>query len=144
MAVNKHLFLCYASYQGDILVRARDALHWLSVRHLDIPEQCRDSLKTMMDDAASTVESLEPALQVTIGLVHGEHKRISECRDRYGKIQQQRRGVQERHRRLIAQVYALDMDFRSVYQYVQFADCLSQMAQRCEDCADTLTSMIAH
>jgi hypothetical protein len=143
MAVDKPLFIRYAALQDDILASARDALHWLSLRPLDLPGNCLEPVKSMMDELSATVEQLEPALRVTIGLVHGEHKRRSECKERYGRIQQRCSTVQERRRRLVADVYDSDLDFRSVYQCMRFLDCLGLMAQRCEECAQALRSMIA-
>lgn len=143
MAVDKTLFLNYTRGQDNILDFAQEALHWLGMRQMVIPEQFQKPIIDLVEDVVDAAELLGPALRTTIGLVHGEHLDREECKDKYRNIRKQRQTVIKLQRRLLSDIYNSDMDFKDIYQLIYFIGCLNEMVKSCEFCSDTLRAMIA-
>ncbi len=143
MPVDKTLFLNYTRGQDNILDEAQEALHWLGMRNVHIPENFQKPMIDLLDDVAETAQLLEPALKATIGLVHGEHLDREGCKMKYRKIRERRDNISRAKKKLVSEIYNSEMDFKDIYQLTNFIGCLSEMVKNCEFCSDTLRSMIA-
>ncbi|MFP4629914.1 MAG: DUF47 domain-containing protein [Desulfohalobiaceae bacterium] len=143
MPVDKTLFLNYTRGQDNILDEAQDALHWLGMRNLYIPEQFQKPLIDLLEDVSEAAQLLEPALKATIGLVHGEHLDREGCKMKYRKIRVKRDEISRKKRKLLSDIYNSEMEFKDIYQLINFIACLSDMVKNCEFCSDTLRAMIA-
>ncbi|MFO8031975.1 MAG: DUF47 family protein [Desulfohalobiaceae bacterium] len=143
MPVDKTLFLNYTRGQDNILDEAQEALHWLGMRNLYIPEQFQKPVIDLLEDVSEAAQLLEPALKATIGLVHGEHLDREGCKAKYRKIRQKRDEISKFKRKLVSEIYNSDMEFKDIYQLINFIGCLSEMVKNCEFCSDTLRAMIA-
>ena len=62
MPVDKTLFLNYTNAQDNILDSAQEAMHWLAMRPLEIPEEFRTPLVELIADVCFTTDLLGPAL----------------------------------------------------------------------------------
>lgn len=143
MAVEKPLFLNYTKFQDNILDSAQDALHWLAMRKVHIPEEIQKDLIYLLDGVAKTTVLLGPALKATIALVHGESVDRDGTKACYRKVRSQRDAVRKLKNTLQKKVYAMDLDFKDIYQIMHFIDCLDDMCHNTENCADHLRAMIA-
>jgi len=143
MPVDKTLFLNYTRGQDNILDEAQDALHWLGMHNVYIPEQFQRPMIDLLDDVSEATQLLEPALKSTIGLVHGEHLDREGCKMKYRKIRVKRDEISRTKRNLLSDIYNSEMDFKDIYQLISFIGCLSDMVKNCEFCSDTLRAMIA-
>ncbi len=143
MAVEKHLFLNYTKSQDNILDSAQDALHWLAMRKVDIPEDVQKDIIFLLDAVRQTTDCLGPALDATIALVHGESLDREGTKALYGKVRRERENVRKLKNDLQKKVYAKDIEFKDIYQLLHFIDCLDDMGHNTENCADFLRSMIA-
>lgn len=143
MAVDKTLFLNYTRGQDNILDSAQEALHWLGMRQVLVPDEFQKPIIDLLEEVSIIAEYLEPALKSTIGLVHGEHLDREGCKHNYRKIRQQRQKIVKQKQKLISEIYNSEMDFKEIYQLIHFIDCLNNMAKNCETCSDTLRAMIA-
>ena len=143
MPVDKTLFLNYTRFQDNILDYAQEALHWLGMRRVSMPEEEQKPLIDLVDEVTYVVELVGPALKKTIGLVHGEHIDRLGCKEQYRKIRRERQKIMKMQRALVAEIYNSDMDFKDIYQLIHFVGCLNDTVKNCEACADTLRAMIA-
>ena len=143
MAVEKPLFLNYTKFQDNILDSAQDALHWLAMRKVAIPEAIQKDLIYLLDAVARTTVLLGPALKATIALVHGESLDRDGTKECYRKVRSERENVRKLKNALQKKVYAMDIDFKDIYQMLHFIDCLDDMGHNTENCADHLRAMIA-
>ncbi|WP_243545093.1 DUF47 domain-containing protein [Pseudodesulfovibrio tunisiensis] len=143
MAVEKHLFLNYTKAQDNILDSAQDALQWLAMRKVDIPEDIQKDLIYLLDSVARATVLLGPALKATIALVHGESLDREGTKEQYRKVRRERDNVRKLKNALQRKVYSSELDFKDIYQILHFSDCLDNMGHNTENCADILRSMIA-
>ena len=143
MAVDKTLFLNYTKSQDNILDSAQDALQWLGMRRVVIPEEFQKDLIFLIDEVGSATELLGPALKATIAFVHGENLDREGTKEKYRAVRQQRYRIQRANRELTIKIYNSELDFKDIYQLIHFVNCLDDMAHNCENCADILRAMIA-
>ncbi|KAB1442790.1 DUF47 domain-containing protein [Pseudodesulfovibrio senegalensis] len=143
MAVDKSTFLNYTKFQDNILDAAQDALHWLGMRPVAIPNEFQKELINLLDSVRHATELLGPALKSTIGLVHGESLDRSGTKDCYRKVRHERETIRKAANKLQGRIYNSDMDFKDIYQVIHFIDCLGDMGHNCENCVDCLRNMIA-
>ncbi len=143
MAVDKGTFLNYTKFQDNVLDASQDALHWLGMRPVPIPEEFQKDLINLLDSVRHVTELLGPALKSTIALVHGESLDRSGTKDNYRKVRHEREVIRKSANRLQSKIYNSDMDFKDIYQILHFIDCLSEMGHNCENCVDSLRNMIA-
>ena len=143
MAVEKPLFLNYTKSQDNILDSAQDALHWLAMRKVDIPEDVQKDLIYLLDSVAKATVLLGPALKSTIALIHGESLDRDGTKECYRKVRRERDNVRKLKNELHKKVYAMDIDFKDIYQLIHFIDCLDKMGHDTENCAELLRAMIA-
>jgi len=143
MPVEKPLFLSYTKSQDNILDSAQDALHWLAIRKVEIPEDVQKDLIFLLDAVARTTVLLGPALKSTIALINGESLDRDGTKECYRKVRDERDNVRKLKNELQKKVYAKDIDFKDIYQLIHFIDCLDKMGHDTENCAEMLRSMIA-
>jgi len=143
MVVEKPLFLNYTKSQDNILDAAQDALHWLAMRKVAIPEEIQKDLIYLLDAVSRTTVLLGPALKATIALVHGESLDRDGTKACYRAVRAERDNVRKLKYDLQKKVYAMDLDFKDIYQIMHFIDCLDDMGHNTENCADHLRAMIA-
>ena len=130
MAVEKPLFLNYTKSQDNILDSAQDALHWLAMRKVDIPEDVQKDLIYLLDSVAKATVLLGPALKSTIALIHGESLDRDGTKECYRKVRRERDNVRKQKNELHKKVYAMDIDFKDIYQLIHFIDCLRSEERR--------------
>lgn len=143
MAVEKPLFLNYTKSQDNVLDDAQDALHWLAMRKVAIPEEIQKDLIYLLDAVARTTVLLGPALKATIALIHGESLDREGTKVCYRKVREARDVVRKFKNDLQKKIYGMDIDFKDIYQLIHFVDCLDKMGHDTENCADHLRAMIA-
>lgn len=144
MPVDKTLFFHYTRSQDNILDAGQEALHWLAMRRMAIPEVFQREYIFYLYKVAKTVELLKPALESTISLVLGDESgEREEIKNTYRAVRAQHREVVKDKGKIISMVYQSDMDFKDIYQLMHFADELCEMSHNAESCADILRAMIS-
>lgn len=143
MAVDKTLFLNYTNKQDNILDSAQDALNWLAIRRIEIDSNYQKKLVAITDGVKMSAKLLGPALKATINLLNGSSIDREGTKQSYRKVREMRSVVRERATELTREIYNSDMDFKDIYQYIHFVDCLNDMSHNASSCADILRSMIA-
>lgn len=143
MAVDKTLFLNYTRAQDNILDEAQDALDWLSMRTVSVPEEFRAQTLNLVDEAVKTVEILKPALESTVKLVHSDIYDRKATKETYQAVRDQHKKVRLAKAALSRAVYESDLEFKAIYQLLHFFDGMHSMSHNAENCADILRAMIA-
>ncbi len=143
MAVDKTLFLNYTRAQDNILDEAQDALDWLSMRTVSVPEEFRAQTLNLVDEAVKTVETLKPALESTVKLVHSDIYDRKATKETYQAVRDQHKKVRLAKAALSRAVYESDLEFKAIYQLLHFFDGMHSMSHNAENCADILRAMIA-
>ena len=143
MAVDKTLFLNYTRAQDNILDEAQDALDWLSMRTVSVPEEFRAQTLDLVDEAVKTVETLKPALESTVKLVHSDIYDRKATKETYQAVRDQHKKVRLAKAALSRAVYESDLEFKAIYQLLHFFDGMHSMSHNAENCADILRAMIA-
>jgi hypothetical protein len=143
MPVDKTLFLNYTKSQDNVLDSAQDAMHWLGMRQMIIPEPHRSEVIELLDQVTHNAELLGPSLKATIQLVNGTIIDREATKNTFRAVRKQRGVVREKKNELLSAIYNSDMDFKDIYQLMLFVECLDDMSHACENCADILRSMIA-
>lgn len=144
MAVDKTLFLNYTRSQDNILDAGQEAMNWLSMRRVLVPEEFHKQFVEYMDSVGKTLELLGPALEATINLVKGGGKLDREgTKNTYRAIRYNHKEVSRSKQALISAIYNADMDFKDTYQLLHFVESLNDMSHNAENCSDLLRAMIA-
>lgn len=143
MAVDKTLFLNYTNKQDNILDNAQEALNWLAMRRLVIPDDYKKNLIAVTEGVQQSANLLGPALKATIGLINGTSIDREGTKQAYRKVREMRSIVRDRATTLTREIYNSDMDFKDIYQLIHFVDCLNAMSHDASNCADILRAMIA-
>ncbi|BDQ37526.1 phosphate transport regulator [Pseudodesulfovibrio nedwellii] len=143
MAVEKPLFLSYTKSQDNILDAAQDALYWLAMRKVVIPEDVQKDLIFLLDGIARCTVLLGPALKSTIAIIHGESLDREGTKECFRKVRRERDNVRHMKNALHKKIYDKDIDFKDIYQLIHFVDCLDNMGHNTENCAELLRSMMA-
>ncbi|MGE4298853.1 MAG: DUF47 domain-containing protein [Desulfovibrionaceae bacterium] len=143
MPVDKTLFLNYTRSQDNILDDGEEAMHWLYMRSVAIPEAFQKLLVNYLPEVAQTVVLLKPALQATIALVHGKTYDRAATKDTFRAVRSQHKRVSKMRLEINSAIYNSDMDFKDIHQLLHVVNCLFSMSHNAEGCADILRAMIA-
>lgn len=143
MAVDKTLFLNYTRGQDNILDLAQDALHWLGMRPMTVPEPFHAGLLDLLAKVSATVSLLKPAIAATLSLVHGGPVARSEAKEIFHDIRRRHTATAKAKHKLLAEVYNQDVDFKDIHQLIHFIEFLHEMSHNTEGCGDILRAMIA-
>lgn len=143
MAVDKTLFLNYTRGQDNILDLAQDALHWLGMRPMTVPEPFRPGLMDLVGKVNATVTLLKPAITATLGLVHGDPVNRAETKEIFHDIRRRHTAAAKVKHKLVAEVYNQDADFKDIHQLIHFIEFIHEMSHNAEGCGDILRAMIA-
>ncbi len=143
MPVDKVLFLSYTTAQDNILDSAQEALNWLSMRTMIIPEVYQKELICLVDDVGNMVNLLGPALKDTVALVHYENLDREGTKEQYRKIRDKRHEISRFRDTLTGKIYSSDMEFKDIYQLIHFVERMYIMCYSTSKCVEILRSMIA-
>jgi uncharacterized protein len=143
MPVDKTLFLNYTKAQDNILDSAQEAMTWLSMRKLNIPEAFQKDILDLLAMVNDTALLLGPALKSTIALLHGETLDREGTKEKYRAVRRQRAVVTAARHALVSRIYNSNLEFKDIHQLFHFVLSLDDMVHNSENCADILRSMIA-
>ena len=143
MPVDKTLFLNYTNAQDNILDSAQEAMHWLAMRRVDIPEQFQKPIIGLIDEVNVITDLLGPSLKATIGLIYLQHTDRPGTKERFRAVRAKRQEVFKHKSSLVSAIYNSDLDFKDIYQLIHFIERLEDMGHNTEKCADVLRAMIA-
>jgi len=142
MPVDKTLFLNYTKAQDNILDDAQEAMQWLAMRRVNIPEKFQKKIIDLIDDVATATAMLGPALTATIRLIYMQHVDREGTKGQYQAVRAQRHKIFKAKNALVSEIYNSDMDFKDIYQLIHFVEHLDAMSHNAENCADILRAMI--
>lgn len=144
LPIEKHLFFSYTRMQDDILNHGQNALKWLALRPIEIPEVFQKELVEFLGAVATSVNNLLPALKITIGWIEGNPHERSEIKEHFKAVRLQHKKVTTMQHSLIKNILCdEELDFRTAYQLIHFVEELHKMSHDSEGCADLLRVMIA-
>ena len=143
MTVDKIQFLNYTSVQDNILDAAQEALNWLGMREVNIPEEFQRDLLFLQGDVVRTLEMVGPALRETTALVHMESMNREELKESLRKIRENKDKVFRDKNEITRKVFNSDLEFKDIYQLIHYIDKLYLMAFNSSKCAEILRTMIA-
>jgi uncharacterized protein len=143
MPVDKTLFLNYTKAQDNILDSAQEAMNWLGMRKVHIPEEFQKDIIDLLSNVSEAAILLGPALHATIALIHGETLDREGTKDKYRAVRRQRAVVTAARHALVSRIYNSDLEFKDIHQLFHFIVSLDDMSHNSENCADILRSMIA-
>ena len=143
MPVDRTLFFNYTRAQDDILDHAQDAMNWLAMRPMAIPDDFRGELAAFLSEVSRTVDLLRPALDSTIELVHASRLDRQDTKERFRDVRSQHRAVYAMRISLRSRIYNSELGFKDIHQLSHVVQCLFEMSHKAEGCADMLRAMIA-
>ncbi|MEW5775040.1 MAG: DUF47 family protein [Thermodesulfobacteriota bacterium] len=143
MPADKTLFLNYTNAQDNILDSAQEAMHWLAMRRVVIPERFQKPVIDLIDQVSVITDLLGPSLKATIGLIYLQHADRNGTKERFRAVRAKRHGVFKDKNALVGAIYNSDLDFKDIYQLIHFIERLEDMGHSTEKCADILRAMIA-
>ncbi|MDR2489440.1 MAG: DUF47 family protein [Desulfovibrio sp.] len=143
LPVEKHIFFNYTRQQDDILDAGQAGLQWLAMRSVVVPEVFQRDLLYFLDAVSSCVKMLKPAIEDTIAWVNDEGVDRDDVKQRYRAVRRQHKKVTGMMHELNAKLYCSSMDFKDIYQLMQFVEKLHSMSHGAEGCADLLRVMLA-
>lgn len=142
MPVNKITVLNYTSAQDNILDSAQEALNWLSMKKITVPDEFQDDITNMVSEAANTIVLLGPALKETVSLVHLENLDLESTKKRYREIRNKKAEIFRLKHDLNARIYQSDMEFKDIYLLIQFNEKMFSMGHSVSKCVEILRTMI--
>ncbi|MFW5733982.1 MAG: DUF47 domain-containing protein [Oceanidesulfovibrio sp.] len=143
MPVDKTVFFNYTRMQDNILDDGQRAMNWLLMRRVTITEDFQKGLLDLVAEAVLTVKLLRPALEATVGLLHGEHYDRDSTKDKIREVRAQHKKTGHAKNSVVIGIYNSDMDFKDIYQLIHFAEAMHSMSHNTEGSADLLRAMIA-
>lgn len=143
MPVDKTLFFNYTRSQDNILDEGQEALHWLAMRRVSIPDLFKSHLLAAVSESLDTVAKLQPALDATVNLLVSSRGSRKETKEFIRGVRAQHKSARQTCQEAVAAIYASDVDFKDIYQLMHFLQGLQSMSHNTEGCADLLRSMIA-
>lgn len=143
MPVDKTVFFNYTRSQDNILDDGQDAMNWLLMRGMVIPEEFHHGLLNLVGGVTETVRLLRPALEATIELIHGDSHDRSLTKEKIRAVRKQHKKVRQVSDTTISAIYNSEMDFKDIHQLIHFAEDLFAMSHASETCADLLRAMMA-
>ncbi|MFP4108994.1 MAG: DUF47 family protein [Desulfonatronovibrio sp.] len=132
----------YTSAQDNILDSAQEALNWLSMKKITVPDQFQDDIINMVGEAADTIVLLGPALKETVSLVHLEKLDLESTKQRYREIRNKKAEIFRLKHELNARIYQSDMIFKDIYLLIQFNEKMFSMCHSVSKCVEILRTMI--
>ncbi|WP_028575749.1 DUF47 domain-containing protein [Desulfonatronovibrio hydrogenovorans] len=142
LPVNKVLLLNYTTAQDNILDSAQEALNWLSLKVIPVPEQFIKDLTLLVDEVGEAVHQLGPALKDTVALLHLEDLDRENAREQFRRIRIKKDLVFKRKHTLNKEIFNSDLEFSETYLLHHFIERMYSMSQSCGKCAEILRSMI--
>ncbi len=143
LEVDKTLFLNYTRSQDNILDSAQDALNWLGMRRMAMPEAQLNALGAYVADVSRTVELLKTALQATMDMIYGQAAARPAVKTACRAVRLEHQKASRVKRQLVREAMEAGCDFRDAYQFIKFVEHLHEMSHNAEGCADVLRAMIA-
>jgi hypothetical protein len=143
MAVDKTLFFNYTRRQDNILDAAQEAMHWLGMHTMQVPDRFQKDIVFLLAEASSSVDLLKPALEATVALVEGKSFERQATKDKYRAVRSQHEKVWKLKNQLTSDIYNSEMPFKDVFQIIKYIQAVTEMSHNAEGCADILRSMIA-
>lgn len=143
MPVDKTLFLNYTSAQDNILDAAQEAVSWLAMRAVKVPEEQQKPMVLFLDEVMTTVTMLGPALEATIRFIYVQELDRSAVKAKLRAVRHQKDKVFKDKGPLIAAIYNQDRDFKDIYQLIHFIQRMDDMSHSAGNCAEILRAMIA-
>jgi len=143
MPVDKVLFFNYTRNQDSILDDGQQALHWLAMRRIVIPQEYQTPLLKLVNDGLATATKLRPALEATVKFITGRGYSRKETKDFIRDVRSQHKCVILSYQAAVSAIYGSDMEFKDIYQLLQFCQGIHSMSHNTENCADLLRAMIA-
>lgn len=143
MPVDKTVFFNYTRMQDNILDDGQRAMNWLLMRRVMIPEQFQQGLLDLVSEAVQTVKLLRPALESTVGLIHGEHYDRDSTKDNIREVRSHHKKTGQAKNTIVIEIYNSDMEFKDIHQLIHFAEAMHSMSHNTEGSADLLRAMIA-
>ncbi|MDL2316605.1 DUF47 family protein [Desulfovibrio sp. OttesenSCG-928-A18] len=143
LPVEKHLFFSYTRHQDDILNAGQDAMNWLAMRDVIIPEVFQRELIFFLGEVSKSVQMLRPAIEHTIAWVEGEGVERNFIKQYIRSLRAQHKKVTESMHELSSKLFCSDMDFKDIYQLINFVEYMHKMSHSAEKSVDLLRVMIA-
>jgi len=143
MEVDKTLFLNYTRSQDNILDAAQEALNWLGMRNMDLPDGLLRSARELAREACRTVELLKVSLESTMALIYGQTADRSGVKDTVHEVRLQHHRATKVKRRLVKEAFDSEAGFKDIYQFAKFVEHLHVMSHSAEGAADVLRAMMA-
>lgn len=143
LPVEKHIFFNYTRQQDDILDAGQDALQWLAMREVVVPELYQRDLIYFLGDVSKSIQMLKPAIEGTISWVNDEGVDRETLKDLYRALRRQHKSVTDAMHKLNSKLFRSDMDFKDIYQLIHFVEYLHRMSHSAEGCVNLLRIMIA-
>lgn len=143
LPVDKHIFFVYTRHQDDILDNGQDALQWLAMRDVSVPEEFQKDMLDYLGAVSKSVQLLRPALESTIAWVMDEGIERSEAKQQFRAVRVQHKYVSDLKHALNSKIYCSDRDFKDIYQLIHFVEHLHRMSHNAEGCVDLLRVMLA-
>lgn len=142
MVVDKSMFLMYTRHQDNILDSAQEAMNWLSMRPMVIPETYHPGLRDITSQVMSTVSLLRPALQESVELIRNRKKDQTASKEKYRLVRKQHFKVAKAKMQLVTSIYNSSLEFKDIFQLISYINCLHEMSHNSEGCADVLRAMM--
>ncbi|SHN71215.1 DUF47 domain-containing protein [Desulfovibrio litoralis] len=144
MPVDRTLIFSYTRHQDDILNEGQRALHWLSMRQFVIPEDLQKDLIYYIAEVYQNVQLLKIALTQTVDFINGDDIDRETTKQSCRNVRKQHKIVNQQRHKITYKVYNSEvMDFKSIYQLMNFISSMDTISHSAEDCAETLRAMIA-
>lgn len=143
LAVDRTLFFNYTRQQDNILDCGQDSLHWLCIRHINIPRDFQSGMLQYVDAVSKTVSLLKPALEAAVAFVNGDSDDREKTKDLCRDVRWQHGTVSKMKRGLDIEIYNADMEFKDINLLMLLTKDLHGMSHNAEGCADMLRAMIA-
>ncbi len=145
MPMDKFQLLWYLREQDKILDSTQDALHWLSYRKTDIPDEFVDDILLMIEKVTDVLKSMHPLVSAAEDYFRtfSEQSRIM-VKQAIHQIRDYEFQSDQVERKMIADILnCTTLEPTSVFHLVRLVEYIGQVSDHAENAGDMMRAMIA-
>ena len=145
LPMDKFQLLWYLREQDKILDSVQDALHWLSYRKTDIPDEMVDDLLLMVEKVNDVLNSVHPLVSAAENYFQSfseQHRKV--VKDAIHQIREYEFQSDQVERKLLSDVLSYPFnDSTSAFHLARLVEYLGNVSNHAENAGDMMRAMIA-
>ena len=144
MPIDKFELFLYLNEQDSIADTAEDVLEWLTYKKIDVPVNLRKGIDDLLRKCLAVTQMLPPILTAARTFFEtGDEEVRKKIKENIYKLRVQEHEADLIEHDLKRGVFALDLDPLNTFYIIKLVELVGKTADRAENAADIMRSMVA-